>query len=60
MPRLNPKVWCSDESGATATEYAIMLALILIAIISSITAVGNTTAGGWSRNATQIQSACNK
>lgn len=32
----------SDESGPTATEYAVMLALILVAAIVSVTTFGNT------------------
>jgi len=58
MPRPHSEVWFSDEEGATATEYAVMLALLLLAVMASITAVGNSTASGWSNNATRIQSAC--
>lgn len=35
----------SDE-GATAVEYAVMLALILLAVMSAIGSVGSQ-AGGW-------------
>lgn len=46
-----------DESGATAVEYAVMLALILLALIASIATVGQGTGGVWSNNASQIDGA---
>jgi Flp pilus assembly pilin Flp len=46
-----------DEDGVTATEYAMMLVLIIVAVISAISAVGNSVAGGWTSNVTKIQSA---
>jgi pilus assembly protein Flp/PilA len=45
-----------DEEAATAVEYAVMLALILVAIITTIGAVGQTSGGMWSNNVTQMQS----
>jgi pilus assembly protein Flp/PilA len=33
---------CVDDSGATATEYAVMLALILVVILVSVTTFGTT------------------
>jgi pilus assembly protein Flp/PilA len=36
-----------DSEAATAVEYAVMLALILIAVISSIGAVGGQAGGFW-------------
>ena len=44
-----------DEEAATAVEYAVMLALILAAIVSSIGAVGSTTGGMWSSNVSQLK-----
>ena len=44
-----------EEESATAVEYAVMLALVLMAIISSIGAVGETTGGMWSNNVTQME-----
>ena len=32
----------SDESGPTATEYAVMLALVLVVIIASVTTFGQS------------------
>ena len=36
-----------DEDGATAVEYAVMLALILMVIIGAIGSVGSTSGGMW-------------
>jgi Flp pilus assembly pilin Flp len=36
-----------DETGATAVEYAVMLALILAGIIGAVSAVGSGTGGMW-------------
>jgi pilus assembly protein Flp/PilA len=36
-----------QEEAATAVEYAVMLALILIAIIGAIGTVGSQTGGMW-------------
>jgi Flp pilus assembly pilin Flp len=49
-----------DEDGTTASEYAIMLVLICVALISAVTAVGNSTAQGWQNNVDQVTSACTR
>lgn len=46
-----------DESGPTAVEYAVLLALILVVLMSAITAVGNSTSGVWSSDVSSIQNA---
>jgi pilus assembly protein Flp/PilA len=46
-----------DDQAATAVEYAVLLALILLAIISAISAVGNTTQGIWANDASRIETA---
>jgi pilus assembly protein Flp/PilA len=46
------------DEAATAAEYAVLLALILLALISAVTAVGNSTSGLWSSDANRISSAC--
>ncbi|HWT80605.1 MAG TPA: Flp family type IVb pilin [Candidatus Methylomirabilis sp.] len=46
-----------DDQAATAVEYAVLLALILVAIISAINAVGNSTSGLWASDANQIEAA---
>jgi len=43
-----------EESGATAVEYAVMLALILLTCLASVIAVGNSTADSWSNTNTQL------
>ncbi len=43
-----------DDQAATAVEYAVLLALILIAIIAAINAVGNTTSGIWANDVNKI------
>ena len=46
-----------DDQAATAVEYAVLLALILVAVISAINAVGNSTHGIWANDANQIEAA---
>jgi pilus assembly protein Flp/PilA len=45
------------DDGATATEYAIMLALIIVALILVIRAFGDTSSGIWANNIDTIQNA---
>ncbi len=43
--------WCqrfwADETAATAVEYAVLLALILMSVIAAIGTVGSQTGGLW-------------
>ncbi len=48
-----------DEEAATASEYAVMLALIIGALITAISSVGGSTSSGWSKNVTTITNAVN-
>ncbi|MCE9608184.1 MAG: Flp family type IVb pilin [Planctomycetia bacterium] len=43
-----------DEQGATAVEYAVMLALILLTCLASIVAVGNATSSSLSNTNTRL------
>jgi pilus assembly protein Flp/PilA len=43
-----------DEDGPTAVEYAVLLALILVAIMAGIGALGSQTGGMWSNNEQQL------
>ena len=43
-----------DDQAATAVEYAVLLALILVAVISAISAVGSSTSGIWANDVSQI------
>jgi pilus assembly protein Flp/PilA len=45
------------EDAATAAEYAVLLALILLALISAVTSVGNSTSGLWQNDVTRITNA---
>jgi pilus assembly protein Flp/PilA len=38
-----------SEDGPTAVEYAVMLALILVACISIVTSLGSTVSGTFSK-----------
>ena len=57
MPLSQPRALFESEDGATAVEYAVLLALILVVLISAITSVGNSTSGLWNSDATQIRNA---
>jgi Flp pilus assembly pilin Flp len=46
-----------EEHAATAVEYSVMLALILVAIIGAIATVGAGTGGMFSNNQAQLQAA---
>jgi pilus assembly protein Flp/PilA len=45
------------DEAATAAEYAVLLALILLALISAVTSVGNSTSGLWQNDVTRITTA---
>jgi len=46
-----------DEEGATATEYAVMLALIILVALGAIIFLGERVRSGFSTVASAIQSA---
>ncbi len=46
--------WLYDDQGVTAVEYAVMLALIIVALISSINAIGGTALNYFENDATKI------
>ena len=43
-----------DEDGPTAVEYAVLLALILVAIMAGIGALGSQTGGMWGNNEQEL------
>lgn len=47
----------SRDDGATAAEYAILLALIVAAVVTAIRAVGDTSSGAWANDVDRIRSA---
>lgn len=46
-----------NEQAATAVEYAVVLALILIAVVGVIGVVGAESGGLWSSNVGQLEAA---
>ncbi len=46
-----------DDQGVTSVEYAVMLALILVVLISTINAVGGATLSYFDNNAAEIGAA---
>ncbi len=55
FPRI--KRFLRDESGPTAVEYAVMLALIVIACVGAIRSMGTATANSFGDTAGQIAAA---
>jgi len=51
------KGFMQDEEGATATEYAVMLALIILVALGAVTLLGNQVRDGFSRVASAIAAA---
>lgn len=48
------KRFATDETGATAVEYSVMLALILLVILVGITATGSGTLGWWTNTSDEM------
>lgn len=47
----------SDDSGATAVEYAVMLALIIGVCVGAIGLFGTTASGSWQDTSSRIGTA---
>jgi pilus assembly protein Flp/PilA len=47
----------SEEEGATAVEYAVMLALIIVVCIGSVNVLANNTGESFNRSADAIAAA---
>ena len=47
----------SDDRGATAIEYGLIAALIVVAMIGGLQAVGGGVGGGWGQLAADITAA---
>lgn len=45
----------SNRRGATAIEYGLIAALIVIAMIASLKGLANVTTGMWNNVSTQVQ-----
>lgn len=53
--RLLVRLLLDQDEAATAVEYAVMLALILLAVIGSVAALGSQNGGLWGNNSTAMQ-----
>ncbi len=49
------KSFLKSEDGPTATEYAVMLALIIVVCITAVTAIGNSAAAKFTEVDTALQ-----
>ena len=49
------KRFLRDESGPTAVEYGVMLALIVVACIGAVNAMANATAGSFDESAEALE-----
>jgi pilus assembly protein Flp/PilA len=49
--------WLAADDGPTTVEYAVMLALILVAAFGAIRSLGGGAEGKWKTNADKIQNA---
>ena len=47
----------SDCRGATAIEYGLILALMFLALVSGVVALGNTTSGLWNNISDKVANA---
>ena len=45
----------STDDGTTAVEYAVMLAMILVAIIVGVTSAGGGVSGWWGKIKTKLE-----
>ena len=48
---------CSDKRGATAIEYGLIAALIVIAMIGGLSGMGGGVGGMWTKLSTAVSSA---
>lgn len=46
-----------DDRGATAVEYGLILALIVLALVGALSTFGNTTSGMWNNVSQQVRQA---
>ncbi|GAC1451068.1 MAG: hypothetical protein NVSMB9_35930 [Isosphaeraceae bacterium] len=52
----NVRTFMVSEDGPTAVEYAVMLALILVACITIVTSLGTTVSGTFNKVNTTLSS----
>lgn len=51
------KAFAQDESGATAIEYGLIVALIAVIIVGAVTTLGTNISGAFSKAATETAAA---
>lgn len=54
--RRNLRTLRADQRGATAIEYGLIVALIVVAMIGGLTMLGGGTSGMWTKINTAMQS----
>lgn len=54
--RMNLRTLGADRRGATAIEYGLIVALIVIAMIGGLTLLGGGTSGMWTKINNAMQS----
>ena len=59
--RLIPKfiAFLDNEDGTTATEYAVILALIIVVCIAAFASMGSASSNLWTNNTDQIDTFLN-
>ena len=46
---------CSNEEGATAVEYGLILSLVVLAAMGAIVKLADNTVGMWNHVATEVE-----
>lgn len=54
LARLFSRMW-ADSRGASAVEYGLIMALVVLAMIVSLKGLANTTTGMWNHVSTRVQ-----
>ena len=55
--RLAVRSLVNDESGATAIEYGLIVALIAVVVLAAVTVLGGSSGDSWSASWTKISDA---
>ena len=50
-------ILASDARGATAVEYGLIIALIVVAMLATFSQMGNVSGGLWQNVKTKVESA---
>jgi pilus assembly protein Flp/PilA len=53
--RMNLRRLCSDKRGATAIEYGLIAALIVVAMMGGLATMGGGVGGMWTKVSTAVQ-----